>query len=187
LKPALIAVFLLLAVTAYADDYEKWCPSIIEIYGVCSPELVANWLAHQNPSETIVPPSPALINATLGNTSAETGTNETIPAVVQDLPTAGPSSGQGCGPSLNVSNTLSTTSYLIGKTNVTYSVCVPIGANVFIFCDGFLSSRVNSTATKTISVIKKGAALKDFQKCLVYDRDNDRPITEVNTTTSAVK
>jgi hypothetical protein len=39
---------LALATLAYADDYEKWCAPIIEIYGVCSPELVANWMAHQN-------------------------------------------------------------------------------------------------------------------------------------------
>jgi hypothetical protein len=39
---------LALATLAHADDYEKWCAPIIEIYGVCSPELVANWMAHQN-------------------------------------------------------------------------------------------------------------------------------------------
>ena len=92
MKPALIVVMLALATTAYADDLEKYCPAITEIYGQCSPELVANWLAHQN--DTYIKPGipqspqpdakPDTIatstlprNESLNGTPAQSGTSST--------------------------------------------------------------------------------------------------------------
>jgi hypothetical protein len=54
-----IAILVLLSNTASADD-SKWCATIQAIYGVCSPELVSNYLAHVNivsiPRVVVKPP-----------------------------------------------------------------------------------------------------------------------------------
>ena len=89
--------------------------------------------------------------------------------------------------SCNASSTLSKTTFLIGKTNVTYLACVPSGANTLVICDGFVTSRINTTAAKTTTVTNKRSTAKDFANCMVYDRDNEKAINEVNTTTSAIK
>ena len=39
---------LMLVGTIYAADLEYYCPTVQAIYGVCSPELVANYIAHIN-------------------------------------------------------------------------------------------------------------------------------------------
>ena len=44
-----LSVFLALAVLSsisHAEDYSKHCPTMFAIYGVCSEELVINFLAH---------------------------------------------------------------------------------------------------------------------------------------------
>jgi len=86
---------LALATTAYADDLEKYCPAITELYGACSPELVANWLAHQN--DTYIKPgipqfpqpdakpdtiatSNLSLNWSLNGTPAQSGTSSTAEA-----------------------------------------------------------------------------------------------------------
>ena len=55
----------------YADSNEQYCPTITAIYGVCSPELVQNWLNNKNKaplpkttSEVAKPPGTSLINQT---------------------------------------------------------------------------------------------------------------------------
>lgn len=42
----LLIIALLLVPVIHAEDYSRYCSMITEIYGVCSPELVANYLAH---------------------------------------------------------------------------------------------------------------------------------------------
>jgi len=32
----------------FADEYEQYCPTVYAIYGICSPELVQNWLIHRD-------------------------------------------------------------------------------------------------------------------------------------------
>jgi len=47
-KMRLTAVFLMLGTVVIAEDLSRYCPTITEIYGVCSPELVQNYLDHIN-------------------------------------------------------------------------------------------------------------------------------------------
>jgi len=42
---------------AIADELERWCPTMIAIYGMCSPELVENWLAYQSNTPLDTPPA----------------------------------------------------------------------------------------------------------------------------------
>ena len=66
------AMLLLLAHAVHAEDNSKWCGTVTAIYGICSPELVSNWLAHKSdvyirppkpPTQTIVlsTPSPTIV------------------------------------------------------------------------------------------------------------------------------
>jgi hypothetical protein len=47
LPTAAVAILLLVGLL-YADDLTKYCPTVEAIYGVCSPELVNNYIAHIN-------------------------------------------------------------------------------------------------------------------------------------------
>lgn len=51
----IIFIVLLLTGIAHADD-SQWCGIITEIYGVCSPELVQNYLSHMNAAAVIKTP-----------------------------------------------------------------------------------------------------------------------------------
>lgn len=66
----LLTCFILLGSLSaqYYDEYEKYCPTIVAIYGICSPELVSNWLVNKDTAPIIKSPQ-AVIPA---ETSAQT-------------------------------------------------------------------------------------------------------------------
>jgi hypothetical protein len=67
---ALGAMLLLLANAVHAEDNSKWCGTITAIYGVCSPELISNFLAKSSYSiPRVVPPKPPATTIVLSKPS----------------------------------------------------------------------------------------------------------------------
>lgn len=67
----------------YVDQYEKWCPTVMAIYGVCSPELVANWLYHTQ-EVAASPPAMQVVNTP----EATPTSNQNIPTPIMVPPVA---------------------------------------------------------------------------------------------------
>jgi len=72
----LIFVLAVLLGHSFAYDYSQHCPTMIAIYGICSPELVKNFLAHTEHTAIKPPirkvnveklPEPQLANENLAN------------------------------------------------------------------------------------------------------------------------
>jgi hypothetical protein len=62
-----IGVFVLLMLVPFINaesNKDKWCPTITSIYGMCSEQLIDNWLAHRNDNfiRPKMPPK-SLVNA----------------------------------------------------------------------------------------------------------------------------
>jgi opacity protein-like surface antigen len=94
LKIGIFAVaFLLLSSTAYAADNSQWCGLMTALYGVCSPQLIDNYLMMtKNPPK---PPNTIRASAITTYTAVlvkEAGTGVSSPptsqagAVIQDVP-----------------------------------------------------------------------------------------------------
>lgn len=65
-------IILFLSGNVHATDNSQWCGVVSEIYGVCSPELVNNYLAHVGHATIRTPPQEKIV-AKLPGTEPEMG------------------------------------------------------------------------------------------------------------------
>jgi hypothetical protein len=72
LRFMIFGIFALLLLVPFinAEDNSKWCGTITAIYGVCSPELISNFLAKSSYSiPRVVPPKPPATTIVLSKPS----------------------------------------------------------------------------------------------------------------------
>ena len=182
MKPALIVAIALLATIAFADEWEKYCPTVTEIYGICSPELVANWLAHANDVYTRPLPwgNASTPNQTIGSSDdshtlnvtdngTDSGTTDSIP-ITTDKPVANQDLATGSSSAFSDPVTLVTPYFFppdyktVTKNGLTFDLAKYQSDNIITPTNSthLIRFRLNTSAT----AISSAPLTKTFQTVL---------------------